>query len=149
MKNSRHLLPLIALCLFTLSVTACAPKPTDQPSPPEIEVVGGVPEPLFHWLGSQLAMLKTPVIISEEHEDQIYILVTLGSHSRDKGQLTVADQTSSSDGFSLELVYTYPDGAADSLDTHFMILQACRSSNIEINLKDGVTKSDLAGFHFK
>jgi hypothetical protein len=144
-KKNLFLLMILGLLIFG-TMTACSP-PEASPPPvaPSVEV-GGVPEELTHWLHSQLGLMKNPIIISQKHEDHIYILVTMGSKSRDQGQLAIAEESSSNGAFIIELTYRYPEGATDSLDTHFMIFKAPAQAKIQMSLMDEVTKNDLAGF---
>jgi hypothetical protein len=149
MKKANYVLLSIFLGLLVSgTMTACAPPETAPPNAPPVEVVGSVPEELTHWLHSQLGLMKNPIIISQEHEGQIYILVTMGSQSRDQGQLTVTKESDQGEIHSLEITYQYFEGAGDSLDTHFLILKTLAGEKIRINLIDGLTQSDLAGFSY-
>lgn len=150
MKKANYVLLLIFLgVLVSGAMTACAPPETaPPPNAPPFEVVGSVPEELTHWLHSQLGLMKNPIIISQERDGHIYILVTMGSQSRDQGQLTVTKDSGHGEIHSLEISYQYSQGAGDSLDTHFLILKALSGEKIRIDLKDGVNQSDLASFSY-
>ena len=146
MRKLTYLILSLFLLISITTITACATGNGQDLLEEDIKVVGSVPQELTHWLHSQLGLQKNPMIISNDLEDHVYILVTMGSRSVEDGMLTLSEQKRNGNKVYLEIVYEYQGGAGESLDTHFLILKAQRDLQLEIELIDGITQSSLGAY---
>ncbi len=127
----------LSLCIIIVMLVSIGC--TSEPLPNEkemdsIEIVGGVPSELFHWLSVELSKDRGASVINKSYEDYSYYVATAGNQSVKNGEINIIEKDMESATWSIKLEYIYPDITEKSLDTHFIIFKVPLDQPVKVSI---------------
>ncbi len=125
---------LVLLTVLAAASMGCSPEPPPEEETGAIEIVGSVPDELFHWFSHEMGQDRGARVFTNSHGEHTYYVATAGRQSVPGGEIGVLEEDTETDTWEIRLEYMYPGVTERSSEIHFLIFQVPRDQPVSISI---------------